>query len=841
MSDQQQLTATRAGTMITRIVLQGFKSFNKRISVPLLQGFNIICGPNGVGKSNILDAIAFVLGRTSAKSMRADKLHELIFSGNGNAAQYASVTLYLDNSTKIFPFEESEISITRKVNRRGVSIYKINGKTMTREKIVDILAAARIYSDGHNLVLQGDITEVIEMMPEERRTIVDEISGIADYNDKKEKATKDLEAVDAKLKEAEIVITERYDLYKKLEDERNAAIKYQQLQKQMQILKASLAYRKLSNFNENQKAMDDEITKKEVENEELQKEIEKIERELEEREKGIQQLASKLMNIAKRIEVEKEISYLRTKILIDKDKSESNKKEIERLENMIRRMSTLESRMQEMGDMPRAVKAILDLKMKGVHGTIRNLIKVPEKYQIAAEVTAAGHLNDIVIDNDVIANEAIEFLKREKIGRATFLPLNKIKAREFDAKDFLKQKGIIDVVTKVLKFDQKFASAIDFVFGSTLLVDTLSSARAIGIGKARMVTLDGDLVERSGAMIGGFYAHQPKFAKEIEKDEISEYQNLKKKLEEEIKSLHEEIQTFEEKLKEYSKSEETKEFIDLSKMKIDTEEELGKMRSQRRVAYERRLHVQTDLNRLKIQKAKVEAELENVKIEVEQYGQVEYLNQGIKTLETGIANAMKELAALGAVNFKAIEQYENFKTEFDEYKKKYEKILEEKKAVLEMINQIEQKRKEMFYQAMVELSKKFDEIFFKMTGGHASINLEDPENLESGLMIQATPAAKNLLNIDSMSGGEKSITALAFLFAVQEYRPAPFYILDEIDAALDKENSNKVATLIKNLSKEAQFIVISHNDNTIKQGDRVYGCTMEKGESKIIGLELPKE
>lgn len=121
------------------------------------------------------------------------------------------------------------------------------------------------------------------------------------------------------------------------------------------------------------------------------------------------------------------------------------------------------------------------------------------------------------------------------------------------------------------------------------------------------------------------------------------------------------------------------------------------------------------------------------------------------------------------------------------------------------------------------------------------MTLEDPQNLESGLLIQATPAGKNLLNIDSMSGGEKSITALAFLFAVQAYRPAPFYILDEIDAALDKENSKKVAVLIKSLSQEAQFIVISHNDLIIKSGDRIYGCTMEKSESKIIALELPKE
>ena len=202
---------------------------------------------------------------------------------------------------------------------------------------------------------------------------------------------------------------------------------------------------------------------------------------------------------------------------------------------------------------------------------------------------------------------------------------------------------------------------------------------------------------------------------------------------------------------------------------------------------------------------------------------------------------MNELAKIGAVNFKAIEQYESFAVEFEEYKKRYEKILEEKKAVLDMIEQIEQKRKEVFYRALQEVGKKFGGMFNKMTGGQAALSLEDPSNLESGLIIQATPAGKRLLNIDLMSGGEKSLTALAFLFAVQEYRPAPFYILDEIDAALDKENSLKVASLIKDLSREAQFVVITHNEMTIKQGDRVYGVTMEGGESKIIGLELPKE
>jgi chromosome segregation protein len=127
-----------------------------------------------------------------------------------------------------------------------------------------------------------------------------------------------------------------------------------------------------------------------------------------------------------------------------------------------------------------------------------------------------------------------------------------------------------------------------------------------------------------------------------------------------------------------------------------------------------------------------------------------------------------------------------------------------------------------------------------MTNGTASLQLEDQSNLESGLMIQANPEGKRMLNIDSMSGGEKTLTALAFIFAIQKYKPAPFYILDEVDAALDKENSQRIAELIKSLSTNEQIIMITHNDMTIKYGDRVYGMTMERGESKILGIEMPK-
>ncbi|MBI4010434.1 MAG: AAA family ATPase [Candidatus Aenigmarchaeota archaeon] len=830
-------------TSITKITLQGFKSFNKKISIPFLPGFNIVAGPNGSGKSNILDAIAFVLGRSSAKSLRADRLYELIFNGGEGktAAEYASVTLYLDNSQKTFPFEDGEVAVTRKVSKNGLSVYKINSKTTTREKILELLSSARIHPDGHNIILQGDVTQIIEMNPIERRYTIDEISGISEYNDKKEKAQKDLDAVDQKLKEAEIIISQRYDIFKKLEDERNAAIKFQNLQKQLIVLKGSLAHKKLTTHEEQIKKLDENLVKKEELNKKLNEEIAQIEAELDKRESSIREVAGKLIDISKRVKIEKEVSELRSKLLIAKDRLDSNAREVDRINSLIDKLEALESRKVELsGEMPRAVQAILRLNLRGVLGTIASLISVPENYRVAIEVAAGPHLNDIVVEDENVASYCIDYLKRERIGRATFLPLNKIRPILFRDNELLGKHGVVNVASKLIKYDSKHMSAIEFAFGNTLVVDKLETAKILGIGKARMVTLDGDLIERSGAMIGGHYLKtHPKFVETATNKEIETYINRRKELEEEIKSFRQDVFELEKKLKEYAVSETTKELIDLEKIRVSSEREVDELRERRKKNHGRRINLEIELNTAKIEKAKLEAELENVRTELQQYGQIEYVDEKLYALENFIKKAQREIEEIGLVNLKAIDEYEKFKNEFDQYKEKYEKILLEKKAVIDMIEQIEQRRMEVFNKCLQEVGSNFNEIYTKMSGGTAKLELENPADIESGLAIEANPAGKKLLNIDSMSGGEKTLAALAFLFAIQKYKPAPFYMFDEVDAALDKENSLKLAELIKSLSKSEQFIMITHNDQTIKSGDRVYGCTMDRGETKIVGLEMP--
>lgn len=216
-----------------------------------------------------------------------------------------------------------------------------------------------------------------------------------------------------------------------------------------------------------------------------------------------------------------------------------------------------------------------------------------------------------------------------------------------------------------------------------------------------------------------------------------------------------------------------------------------------------------------------------------------FLDEDIEAMQNERRKIIEKLRRIGPVNQRAIEDYESMKFLYEDLKKKVDKIEEEKETVLKMAEKIENRRRETFMKAFDGVNENFKKIFSEFNGGEAYLELEDPTNIRSGLVIKARPKGKRALNLDSMSGGEKTITALAFLFGVQMYKPAPFYILDEVDAALDKINSKKVSELIRAQAKGAQFIVITHNDVTIRNADQVYGISMEDGVSKVMAIKMP--
>jgi len=287
------------------------------------------------------------------------------------------------------------------------------------------------------------------------------------------------------------------------------------------------------------------------------------------------------------------------------------------------------------------------------------------------------------------------------------------------------------------------------------------------------------------------------------------------------------------------------------RMKLD--EKLRKLRDKRKEAYEERLILQQEIGKLNIEKAKLEAKFDNLKVQWGERGKEgEVSKKPPKDLEEFIKKPLNELRSieketiikiqeLGPINLKALEDFDAMKLEFDEFKEKVDKIVEERNSILQTMEKIEEKRQETFMHTMNEINKHFQKVYKELVNGEARIELEKPDDINSGLIIRAQPPGKKLLNIDHMSGGEKTLTAFTFLFALQRYKPMPFYILDEADAALDKANTKKVSKLLKSASEMAQFIVITHNDSLVRDADRVFGVTMEDGESKIMGIELPPE
>ncbi len=822
--------------LLEKLVIEGFKSFKRKTAIPFPTGFSVITGPNGGGKSNITDAISFVLGRTSSRSLRAKKGHELIFHGGKNkpGAEFAKVGLFFDNSAKKLPFEEKSVSISRKINKAGVSTYRLNGKVVSRQQIVDLFSQFGVHPDGHNIIQQGDVTNVVELDPVGRREVIDEISGIAEYDEKKTKAMKEMEKIAEKVREAEILLQEKNQTMEKLRQERETAVRYQNMQADLEKIRQAIIWKGYTDSKKFLENFDREIESRNKEAEKLEAEIKKLDSEISEMESRMEEFTKEVMQASSQIEVSRKIAKLRSDIEIKRDRIGSNKREIDRLNSLVDRLRSLGKSKD-----PQMEKI---LGYKGVFGRLEELINVPKEYRIAVDVAGGGHLQDIVVDTTETAVRCIKYLKENKVGRARFLPLNRIKIYPKKPLPLVAAGWTSDLI----QYEEKYLPAVNLVFGNTACVKDIEVAKTIKTDGFRIVTLDGDLFEQAGSITGGYYKPRQHASYD---SEIKEYNEEKRRLEKEMEGLERQIKIIDEELNLLAEKEKKTKTFDLEKDRVRIDEKLKQAREARKGLYEKRLDIQQQTGKLNIKRAKEEAVFDSMKIQweskklenVKEKDLEPFAKERIQILNQKEAETLQTIQGLGPVNMKALQDFEILRREFDEFKVKVEKIIVEKQAIEDSVQAIEQKRKEVFMRTLNEIAKNFRETYKELTAGTAMLELEDSNNINSGLMIKAQPPSKKLLNIDSMSGGEKTLTAFAFLFAIQRYKPSPFYILDEADAALDAPNTKRVVGLLKKHGKSVQFIVISHNNVLVREADQIYGVSMEDGESKVIAIELPKE
>ncbi|MFB6088900.1 MAG: AAA family ATPase, partial [Candidatus Aenigmatarchaeota archaeon] len=630
--------------------------------------------------------------------------------------------------------------------------------------------------------------------------------------------------------------------------EKKNAERYKNLEEELEKLKTSILYQRLDEKQEEADEIREKFENKKEKLEKINEEYENKDEELEELEEEEEEIRQEMIEKGQNQELVQDLQKIKSKIETKRNKIESHDREIDRIDKAIEKLKRIEKQKQAITGKG-AVKEIMKLGKKGVQGTIASLANVKEKYQTPIEVAAGSRLNNIVVKDDRVASDCIKYLKKNKAGRATFLPLNKIKPRDKsrEAKRLLNKDGVIDFAINLIDYSSKYELAFRYVFQDTLVVEDIDTARK-HMGKARMVTLDGDIIHKSGAMVGGQYksrkGKQTKLSGSDKSDEIDEHKEEKRDLKEEIEILRKEIGSLNERLDELNekRKEESGEMDELEERQEEIKEEIEEVKSERKDLYEKKASLQTKVGNLNVEKAKIEASLENLNNEMEEEeGDMNIYEEDLEVLEKRKKETLNDMNKLGPVNMRALDEYKNVKTVYDTLKGKVDKINNEKDAILETVEKIEERRENTFMETFETVNENFQEIFHEITKGEGSLELEEEGDIRSGLVIKARPKGKETLNLDSMSGGEKAVTALSFLFAVQRYKPAPFYILDEIDAALDDKNTKKIASLIEKYSEDAQFITITHNDVTIEMADRVYGVTMENGISKVLTIEMPEE
>ena len=843
MSDQEAVTKEQdvsgAETQINKITSKGFKSFQRKTAVPFFEGLTAIVGENGSGKSNVLDALSFVFGRRSSK-LRAEKMTQLIFNGgeDGTPADFALVTVYLDNSSGLFDEfledeeEAEEITVGRKITQAGSSMYKFQGTNCKKGKIDDIARKANIDPDGYHFVRQGKVTEIVEQSGTERRKVIDDLSGISEFDQKKEEALEELEEVEDQLTEQEIKLNEKEEHLKKLKEQKEMAIKYRELERRKKKVEASV-------LEVRKRAVANQLANVNTETSESEERIEELEEELEDIDQEIEDKQDRIEEIEEAQQGGSDVQHLENRIDKKRGQIENKRERIKDLEEQIEDLKNMSKRQ---GSSNRSVNAVLNLDWDGVHGSFENLISTEEKFAVAIQTAAGGRMNNVVVEDRDVATKAINYLKRENIGRATMLPLDKINDRSRSAKSkiALKKKGVIGYAGDIVNYNDKYEKAINYVFSDTIIAEDLDSVKDIdGI---RAVTLDGDKMERGGAMSGGKKKRKRGNSKKLAKSlDPEEKKKEKKEAEEEVEDLQKDIAELKQ-MKKRKEDEKGGSDQELLQEKKELREELKDLRPKRQELYSEQQKLKTKVNEVGSKKANFKAELANIKEDLEEYDfdedELIGLDSSPEDLKKKKSKVVRKINSMGPVNMRAIDEYKEKKEEYEDFKEKVSEIRQEKLEIEDMIDEIESEKRDRFMKVYNQINESFSEIFERLFGGGEGKLVIEDDDINKGLKIRAAPPNKDPHIIKALSGGEQTMTAIAFVFAILEYEESPFYIMDEIDAALDDTNAKKLSELLKDYADGNQFIVISHNDVTVRHAERAYGVSLRNGRSKIRSIEL---
>ena len=755
---------------IEKIELIGFKSFADKTTFALHPGITCIVGPNGCGKSNIVDAFRFALGEGNFRELRVLNLPEVIFAGtvSRKPLSLAEITLWFDNSSEKLPVPYTEVSIKRRTFRDGQSEFLINNQTGRLKDIRGLFLDTGLSCESLSIIGQGRVDEILSSRPEERRAVFEEVAGIHKYKVRKLEVERKLILAEQNLLRISDLKVEVGEQTQQLEVQAQKAREYQEIQKRVRALELLVfqkQVRNLSNQKEESGRRLEEHQQKTKQHEEIKADLKRegktLEEALERTLANLEDLKGRLEGCQRSLLIEHERALFeeRNKIRDLAEEERFNQYEIKRIKETLGalalRRTEIEKRLSEWGEADLEQLSEFQPVVKVGLQLVKQLNELTQLW--CGKLGIPLRLKD--------EDPVLPLFKAE---------LNKIISDEGALKDNLKFKE-----------------------GE--------------IGK-----IAGRLYELKQALSNMEKEPRPQESEEINKLYAGKVALLTK-LDEIKKQREQRVQA-------------------LEKLESPPEGGSGGV---------------GEMVREEIILAKIQGELEQIEDRLQgDYG-ISFVELLSQTYEVPPASRGKKevgelkarLRELEPVNLLAIEEYERVKERRDFIELQHADLQSARESLRTLIVDLDAKAREDFQLTMERVTKNFQEVFASLfIGGEARIEMEkDKDLLEAGIEISVCPSGRKWLNLSLLSGGERSLTAIAILFSLIKTKPSPLCILDEVDAALDDANIGRFANFLKEYANQTQIIVITHNKRTMEVADTIYGITMEEpGVSKVVSMRLEK-
>ena len=847
-----------------KIQLNGFKSFADKTNFLIEEGLTGIVGPNGCGKSNIVESLRWVMGETSAKSMRGSGMEDVIFSGTSNKASknIAEVSIEVENKNNEGPVqyrELEEISVRRKIEKDKGSKFYINDKEVRARDAQMFFADLSTGAHSPSMISQGRIGALVTAKPTDRRAILEEAAGISGLHVRRHEAELRLNAAENNLKRADELRRQQEKQLVNLQKQAEEATKYKLITDQIKKIEAGLYYLKLIEI-------DKEIRIENEINSEAGGEVEGFNTKISELESLIKIAMEKVSPLReKSIENLSRIQRLNLEL---QNLDEENTRTQDEIEAIKKSLQTLDE------DITRERGIIVDANSneKRLKEEKSDLIEVDSKYFETEKLsneeleTAKNKLKEEQKAVDDVVNNIAEGTINISVG-----PIKNVKNSIDRVKELIDSNEINQAVTLLDRCNMELDNFLNDLKNDKSREELLSvNEKSQNIKQLQEKYADAYSKNQS---IKNESIKRNERIKTIE-TEIESWINLLSNSEKMVAELTERKNKLNVQLKELENQPSVqaerkgqisenlrisdKEKIDNDAVIQETDQKIETLRTQLNEIQEQSIQIRerkassgATIEGLQKRKSdlldRINSELslteENI-LENSNLNGIEELPNAVDQ-EDSLDKKKQERERLGSVNLKADEEMSKYENEIKKMEQDRSDLVTAIIKLKDSINELNQKGRERLIEAFEKVNRKFNEVYTKLfNGGNAKLELVDSEDpLEAGLEMLVSPPGKRLQSITLLSGGEQALTALSLIFAVFLTNPSPICVLDEVDAPLDDANVTRFCSLLEELIKitNTKFIIVTHHALTMSKMNRLYGVTMpEKGISQLVAVDLQK-